>query len=87
MTLQLHSNLSKDLSLILDDADYYNVIIQVDENENTKEFHTHSVILHARSLYFKGALSSCWVTKRNDMFIFNKPNITPNVFEMILRYD
>src|SRR5438094_10487168 len=85
MTLIFHSNLSKDLSLILNDADDYNVIIQVGENENKKEFHAHSVILRARSPYFKGALSSCWVTKRNDMIIFNKPNITPNVFEMILR--
>ena len=85
MTLQLHSNLSKDLSLILDDADDYNVIIQVGENENTKDFYAHSVILRARSPYFKGALSSCWITKKNDMIMFNKPNITPNVFETILR--
>ena len=85
MTLQLHSNLSKDLSLILDDADDYNVIIQVGENENTKDFYAHSVILRARSPYFKGALSSCWITKKNDMIMFSKPNITPPVFDMILK--
>jgi hypothetical protein len=58
MTSFFHSNLSKDLSLILNDADDYNVIIQVGENNNTKEFRTHSVILRARSPYFKGVLSS-----------------------------
>ena len=84
-TSSSNSNLSKDLSLILDDADDYNVIIQVGENENIKEFHAHSVILRARSPYFKGALSSYWITKKNDMIMFNKPNITPNVFEMILK--
>jgi hypothetical protein len=85
MTSLFYPNLSKDLSLILDDADDYNVIIQVGDNENTKEFRAHSVILRARSPYFKSALSSSWITKKNDMIIFNKPNITPNIFDMILR--
>jgi hypothetical protein len=85
MTSFLYPNLSKDLSLILDDADDYNVIIKVGENENTKEFRAHSVILRARSPYFKSALSSSWITKKNDMIMFNKPNITSNVFDMIIR--
>ncbi len=45
MTLILHSGLSKDLSLILNDADDFNVIIQVGKNKNIKEFCAHSVIL------------------------------------------
>ncbi|RIA86155.1 hypothetical protein C1645_829684 [Glomus cerebriforme] len=86
MTLIFHSNLSKDLSLILNDADDFNVIIQVGENQNVKEFHAHSFILRARSAYFKSAFSNNWVTKKNNMIMFNKPNITPKVFEMILKY-
>ncbi|POG81698.1 hypothetical protein GLOIN_2v1470532 [Rhizophagus irregularis DAOM 181602=DAOM 197198] len=78
--------LSKDLSLILNDADDYDVIIQVGDNQNTKEFRAHSVILRARSPYFKGALSANWITKKNNMMMFNKPNVTPIVFEMILKY-
>ena len=39
-----HYGLSKDLSLILNNADDYNVIIQVGENKNVKEFRVHSVI-------------------------------------------
>ncbi|EXX68275.1 uncharacterized protein OCT59_012308 [Rhizophagus irregularis] len=81
-----HLGLSKDFSLILDDADDYNVIIQVGENQNMKEFRAHSVILRARSSYFKGALSSNWVTKKDNMIIFSKPNLTPTIFDMILRY-
>jgi len=82
MTSKFHSDLSKDLSLTLNDAD---VIIQVGDNQNTKEFHAHSVILQTRSTYFKIAFSSNWITKKNDMIVFNKPNITPTVFDMILK--
>ncbi len=88
MTLILHSSLSKELSLILDDADDYNVIIRVGENQNAKEFHAHSVILvilRARSPYFKSALSTNWITKKDNMITFSKPNITPTVFDMILK--
>ena len=85
MTLIFHSSLSKDLSLILNNADDFNVIIKVGENHNIKEFRAHSVILRARSPYFKSAFSSSWITKKNDMIMFNKPNITPTVFDMILK--
>ena len=57
MTLIFHSGLSKDFSLILNDADDFNVVVQVGENQNTKDFRAHSVILRARSPYFKRALS------------------------------
>ncbi|RGB27979.1 BTB/POZ protein [Rhizophagus diaphanus] len=86
MASNFHFRLSEDFSLILDDADDYNVIIQVGENNNKKEFRAHSVILRARSPYFKVALSTNWITKKDNMIMFNKPNITPTVFHMILKY-
>uniref|UniRef100_U9SQM2 Serine-enriched protein n=1 Tax=Rhizophagus irregularis (strain DAOM 181602 / DAOM 197198 / MUCL 43194) TaxID=747089 RepID=U9SQM2_RHIID len=86
MALIFHSKLSVDLSQILNDADDFNVIIRVGENKNTKEFHAHSVILRARSPYFKRAFSTEWIIKKDDVIMFNKPNITPIVFEMILKY-
>ena len=46
----------KSISLILNDADDFNVIIQVGENQNTKEFRAHSVILEECSPYFKTAI-------------------------------
>ena len=79
MTSIFHSGLSRDFSSILVDADDFNVIIQVGENKNIKEFRAHSVILRARSPYFKSAFSTKWITKKNDMIMFNKPNITPSV--------
>jgi hypothetical protein len=85
MTSLLHSGLSKDFSLILNDADDYNVVIQVGENNNIKEFKAHSVILRARCAYFKSALSSEWVTKKDGMIMYNKPNITQTVFDIVLK--
>jgi hypothetical protein len=85
MTHIFHSGLLRDISSILNDEDDFNVIIQVGENSNTKEFRAHSLILRARSQYFKSALSSKWITKKDDMIMFNKPNITPTVFDIILK--
>jgi len=67
------------------DDDDFDVIIQVGEDNNTKEFRAHSATLQASSLYFKSAFSPNWMVKKNDMIMFNKPNITPIVFEMILK--
>ena len=71
---------------MLNATDDHNVIIQVGENKDVKEFRAHSNILRARSPYFKSALSSNWVTKKNNMIEFKKPNINPTVFEIILKY-
>ena len=72
------------LHLLYINADH-DVIIQVGENQDTKEFRAHSVILCARSPYFKSALSANWVKKKDDMIMFSKPNITPTIFDMILK--
>ena len=85
MSLVFYSGLSKDLSLILNDADDFNVIIRVGENGNTKEFRAHSVILRARSPYLKRALSTDRTTMENNMIVFNKPDIAPTVFDMVLK--
>jgi len=85
MTFEFYPRLSQNFSQLLDDADDYNVIIKVGEDSNIKEFHAHSVILRARSPYFKRALSQDWVMKENNMLNFTKPNISPIIFEMIIR--
>ncbi|GBC04592.1 hypothetical protein RclHR1_05760010 [Rhizophagus clarus] len=86
MTSIFHSNLLRDISSILNDADDFNVIIKVGEYNNMKDFHAHSVILRARCPYFKAALSNGWITRKDGMIMFSKPNITPTVFEMVLKY-
>ena len=63
----------------------HDVIIQVGENQDMKKFRAHSVILRARSPYFKSALSTNWIKTENNMIVFNKSNITPTVFDMILK--
>ena len=83
MTSNFHLGLLKDISLMLS-ADDYNVIIQVGETNNSKEFHAHSNILRARSPYFKSIFSSDDIKKENNVITLCKPNITPTVFEMIL---
>ncbi len=85
MASKFHSSLSEALSLMLNDADDHNVIIQVGENQNIKEFRAHLNILKARSPYFKGAFSAGWISRKDNMIEFKKPNINPTVFEMILR--
>jgi hypothetical protein len=81
-----NSKFCENFPLILNsNDDNYDTLIQVGENENIKEFRANSVILRSCSPYFEGALSSSWAKKENGMIIFNKPNITPNIFDIILR--
>ena len=78
--------LLRDISNLYNDgADDYNVKIQVGEDTEMKIFNAHSVILRARSTYFRSALSSNWVKKEGDFFIFKKPNVTPIVFQILLK--
>ena len=53
-------DLSKDIGQLLITRDNYDVIIQAGEGQNMKEFFAHSLILSARSTYFKTALSNEW---------------------------
>ncbi|PKK74706.1 hypothetical protein RhiirC2_846620 [Rhizophagus irregularis] len=76
--------LSNDFGRLIDDKDESNVIIKVGEEINMKEFKAHTLILRSRSSYFRTALSSNWAKKENDIYIFKKPNISPDVFEIIL---
>src|SRR5947209_5928521 len=68
-------NLSKDLSLLLSENEDYNMIINVGEYPNVKQFKAHSIILRVRSSYFRAALSSEWAKIENNHITFNKPNI------------
>ncbi|CAB4410592.1 unnamed protein product [Rhizophagus irregularis] len=86
MASEFFSRLSQDFSQLLDDSDDYDVIVKVGENSNTKEFHARSNILRARSPYFKRAFLQNRVTKKDGVYNFIKPNISPIVFEMIIRY-
>ncbi|CAG8474823.1 5372_t:CDS:2 [Acaulospora morrowiae] len=86
MRTRFYDNLSQDFSQLLEDADDYNVKIEVGKGDETQEFRAHSIILRARSPYFKRALSESWATIKDGIILFNKPNVSPIVFTLILKY-
>jgi len=87
LPLKYINKLIIDLSNLLNESDFYDVEIRVGEDENVRTFKAHSTILKARSSYFKTALSNNWIKKskdNNNIILFEKKNISPNVFEVLL---
>ncbi|RIB13581.1 hypothetical protein C2G38_2040856 [Gigaspora rosea] len=86
----LTDSLSQDFSklLIQDIAEDFNVSISVGEFPNKKIFFAHSLILRARSPYFRKVLSPRKCGPNEDMITHTlaKPNISPTAFEFILGY-
>ncbi|KAG9296960.1 hypothetical protein G9A89_003674 [Geosiphon pyriformis] len=80
------TNLSRDLSKLLNDSEDHDVMIQVGQDSYSKVFKAHANLLRARSPYFRAALKKDWAIKENGMFMFSKPNISTLVFEIILKY-
>ncbi|CAG8640215.1 42558_t:CDS:2 [Gigaspora margarita] len=77
--------LLRDLTQLLDKGIDYNVVIQAGEEPNTKSFRAHSGILKARCPYFQTALSETWVKQEDGIIMFSKPNVSAEVFEVVLR--
>lgn len=50
-----------------------------------RTFKAHSLILRARCNYFQAALSKQWAKKEGEASILRQPNISPKVFEIILK--
>ncbi|GBC03101.1 hypothetical protein RclHR1_00050009 [Rhizophagus clarus] len=86
MTFECPQEVANDYEKLLETDEDFNVIIYVGENENAKEIHAHSNILRIRSQYFHTTLFKEWHEKKDGKFIFRKPNISPQIFEMILRF-
>ena len=85
MNYEHTQNLSNDLSNLLRDTNNCDVKIIVGKEPNIKEFKAHSLILSSRSIYFKKAFSPQWARKEDGITIFNKPNISPLVFEILIK--
>ncbi|CAB4384773.1 unnamed protein product [Rhizophagus irregularis] len=79
-------NVNDDYEKLFETDEGYDVIIYAGENENVKELHAYSNILRIRSQYFCTALSDKWAKKKDGKFILEKPNISPNIFKIILRF-
>src|SRR6185312_10633531 len=78
--------LAQDITALLTGSDDYDLQIVAGKGPASKTFEAHSVILRARSPYFKTALSSTWAKKHGKKMVFTKPNIAPAVFADILRF-
>jgi hypothetical protein len=85
---EYYEGLLQGLSLMLNDADDHDVVIQVGEYPVIEEFRAHSNILRARSKYFKNVLSELstnLITEKDNLIEIKKSNIIPNVFKIILK--
>jgi hypothetical protein len=82
---QFLPELSQNLLKILnDDDEYYDIIIEVGNGPYIKIFRAHMVILHYRSTHLRRILST---NKKKDegMAYIELPNISPEIFQIILR--
>ena len=85
MTTNFWAELSSDYEKLFEEEIEYDVIIYAGEEPDVKEIHAHSNILSIRSKYFRTAFSKEWAEKKDGMFILRKPNISPHLFNIILR--
>ncbi len=85
MSIEPPQEVINDYEKLLETEEGYDVIIYAGEDENVKEIYAHSLILRTRSQYFRAALSNEWTEKKDGKFIFKKPNISPQLFKIILR--
>lgn len=70
---------------IVDAGTFYDLEITVGKNQNNTIFRLHSVILKNRSSYFKNVLSSDKIEKVDNVFKFQKENISVEVFNIIFK--
>ncbi|PKK64275.1 BTB-domain-containing protein [Rhizophagus irregularis] len=85
MSAEFFSKLSQNYIELLKDDEYYDITIEVGEDPNVKIFRAHMNILCYRSSYFRRALAS---NKKKDNVLahIKFPNISPEIFQIILRY-
>ncbi|CAB4404492.1 unnamed protein product [Rhizophagus irregularis] len=86
MSSKFLTELSNDYEKLFETEIGYDVIIYAGEEPNVKEIHAHSSILCIRSKYFRTAFSNEWAEKNDGKFILRKPNISPHLFNIILRF-
>ncbi|CAB4412216.1 unnamed protein product [Rhizophagus irregularis] len=87
MSTQFPSKLSQNYIELLDDNEYYDITVEVGKDPNVKIFRSHKIILCYRSPYLRRTLvSSNNQNKDNVLTNIKFPNISPEVFQIILRY-
>ncbi|CAG8599195.1 2326_t:CDS:2 [Funneliformis caledonium] len=71
---------------ILKAVEFSDTEILVGKEPDTKVFKANSLILKIRSPYFRIALSDEWKRIENGIIKLQKPNITVEVFDIIIKY-
>ncbi|CAI2186367.1 6874_t:CDS:2 [Funneliformis geosporum] len=78
--------LSQDYLKLLETGEYADVIIYTGQEPDNKEFRAHSLVLRSRSTYFRDAFSNEWAKTQGNLMIFKQLDISPEVFEIILKF-
>ncbi|GBB96633.1 hypothetical protein RclHR1_00280025 [Rhizophagus clarus] len=78
--------LSENLLEVLDDEEYHDVTIEVGEDPYVKVFRAHIVILKYRSPNLRKILSTNKKKSDGTLTHIKLPNISPEIFQIILRY-
>ena len=85
MSTAFFSKLSQNYIELLEDDEYHDITIGVDEDPNVKFFRAHMNILCYRSPYLRRVLSS---NKKNDSGVLTHiklPNVSPEIFQIFLK--
>ncbi|CAG8738358.1 8308_t:CDS:2, partial [Acaulospora morrowiae] len=86
MRKNLLEGLSKDFGEYLKEGGGYDVKIHIGEHHDQKTFEAHSMVLAARSPYFRREISDIPLNSRKSVIELRESEIPPNVFELLLRY-
>ncbi|EXX64565.1 uncharacterized protein OCT59_025416 [Rhizophagus irregularis] len=86
MSTQFFSKLSQNYIELLGDDEYYDITIEVGEDPNVKIIRAHMNILCYRSPYLRRALVSNKKNKDNVLAHIKLPKLSPEVFQIILKY-
>jgi hypothetical protein len=86
MSKQFFPRLSQNYIEILENNEYYDITIEVGKEQNVEIFRAHMIILCYRSPFLRQILFSNKKNNDNDVLTNIKlPNITPEIFQIILR--
>ncbi|CAB4407748.1 unnamed protein product [Rhizophagus irregularis] len=86
MATQFLPHLSQDFTKLLESKKKHDVIIKVDKSNNEKTFCAHSIILETRSVYFENVFSNKQFREENNIFILEFPDLSSDIFDILIRY-
>ncbi|UZO09130.1 uncharacterized protein OCT59_029367 [Rhizophagus irregularis] len=86
MSTHFFQKLSQNYIEILKDDEYYDITIEVGEDPDVKIFRAHMIILCYRSPFLRRTLASNKIRNDGNLNHIKLPNISPEIFQVILKY-